>query len=413
MNCVQTSFNIFDKPPVDGSVENFEDVQILPLSGVTNDAVIDLVVPEQISQYIDLSKTLLYVKVRISRIDKAAIPASKISLISLWPSSLFRQLDLYLGSSLVSTSTNQSAYRSFLETFLSYSKSVKNDQLKVLEHFEGSEIPASENGSYTLEALTKLSLDMFQQNKFLLNGVKLSLRLYRNNDAFIFLMKDDINPKDYSLTIDDISLFVRHITPTSTILLDHARLLAQQTAFYPIDRSIVKTYHVSKGMTDEAFSNIFMGQIPQRIIIGLVKTSDYNGDYKTNPFTFSHFNLTHISLDINGRQYPSRPLEPNFETGQFARSYHSLLETVLGECLDERSLGLSYDDYFTKGKTLFGFSLIPNYTTALTPRMNGNINLNLKFRTPLKENVTVIVYSELQNVIQIDAARNIHTDYGF
>ena len=50
---------------------------------------------------------------------------------------------------------------------------------------------------------------------------------------------------------------------------------------------------------------------------------------------------------------------------------------------------------------------------ALSPRMNGNINIHVKFHEALKSNVTMIVYSELQNKIEIDAARNVYTDYGF
>lgn len=415
MECMQSTLDIFSTPPIDTSIDHSEDVQILPLSGVTNDAAIDLVVPAQTSQYIDLSKSLLYIKVKISRSDNKPIDAKKVSLIPLWPQALFRQIDMYLGQTLISTSTNQSAYRSWIETFLSYSQNVKNDQLDVLEHVGGTVLTEKEKSSCVLEALTRLNLDMMQQSRYLLNGVSVSLRLYRNSDAFIFKNDDDVTSNAYSLNIEDISLYIRHVTPSSSILLEHTRRLAQQTAIYPIDRSWVKTMHITKGMQEETFSNVFMGQLPNRMIIGLVKTTDYSGDFKTNPFTFKHFNLSHISLNVNGKQVPMRALEPNFPKGQFRRCYYNLMETVLGPCLDERSIGLSEEDYISNGKTFFGFSITPdgNSNHALSSRVNGNINIHLKFRTALTDNITVIVYSELQNKIEIDAARNVYTDYGF
>ena len=135
---------------------------------------------------------------------------------------------------------------------------------------------------------------------------------------------------------------------------------------------------------------------------------------KTNPFDFQHFNLSHISLNINGKQVPARALEPNFKKSEFRRCYYNLLETVLGPCLEERSIGLSKESYLN-GTTLYGFTITPdgNMNHALSPRMNGNINIHVKFHEALKSNVTMIVYSELQNEIEIDAARNMYTDDGF
>ena len=280
----------------------------------------------------------------------------------------------------------------------------------------GTKLTETEGTSCVHEALTRLNLDMMQQSRYLLNGISMSLRLYRNNDSFVFKIDPSIaNPNTYFISIEDISLFIRHVTPKSSILLDHARMLAQQTAIYPIDRSWVKTMHITKGMQEETFSNVFMGQLPNRMIIGLVKTTDYSGDMRTDPFTFHHFNLSHISLNVNGKQVPMRALEPNFNKKEFRRCYYHLLETVLGSCLEERSIGLSETEYISEGKTLFGFNISPDGASihALSPRHNGNINIHLKFRESLSENITVIVYSELQNKIEIDAARNVYSDYGF
>ena len=365
--------------------------------------------------YIDISKTLNHLKVKISRSDNENLDGDKVSLIPLWSQAIFRQIDVYLNSINVSTSTNNAAYRAWIETFLSYSKNVKNDQITVLEHMGGTKISETTKKFCMVEALSRINTDMMQQSKYLVNGIEVKLKLYRNNDAFLFKIDESVtNPESYTTTITDISLYVRHITPSSSILLDHTKRLAQQTAIYPIDRSLIKTYQISKGMQDQTISNVFIDQLPSRMIIGLVKADNFNGNYKMNPFDFEHFNLSHLSLNVNGKQVPMRALEPNFADKQFRRCYYYLLETILGPCFDERSIGLSEADYID-GKTLFGFSIIPdgNSSHALSPRHNGNININLKFKKALPDNITVVTYSEFQNKIEIDASRTVQTDYGF
>jgi hypothetical protein len=409
MECMQTTFNIFEKPPVDVSIEDVDDVQILPLSGITNDSAVDFIIPAQSSQYTDLSRTYLHTIIKVTRSDAKDIEAGDVSLIPLWPQGIFRQLDMYLGQTLVSTSTNQAAFRAWLETFLSFSNAVKKDQLDVLEWMNGVAIPA---GGSKFEAVTRLNLDMMQQPRYLLNGVSITLRLFRNQDDFILLQKAG-STLTYKISIEDIALYIRRVTPKSSILLQHAQTLAQKTAIYPIDRTIIKTAHITTGMQEETLSNIFMGQLPVRLVVGLVKSKNYNGHKETNPFTFEHFNISHISLSVNGRQIPTRALEPNFEQKECRRSYHQLLETVLGSCQDERSIGISFDDYVSGGKTLFGFTLVSDGggNSSVAPRRSGNINLRLRFNKPLTDNVTVLMYAEFQNVIEIDATRNVTTDY--
>ena len=216
MECITSSLDLFSKPPLDTSVDHVEDIEILPLSGITNDSAIDLVIPPLTSQYIDLSKTLLHLKIKVSSTDTAnGIPANSVALIPLWPQALFRQIDMYLGQTLISTSTNQSPYRAWIETILSFPKNVQSDQLKVLEYIDGVTLPASKSGNKTLEALTRLNLDMMQQSRYLLNGVGVSIRLYRNSDAFVFKLASGLDSANYTISIEDISLFVRLVTPVS------------------------------------------------------------------------------------------------------------------------------------------------------------------------------------------------------
>ena len=169
------------------------------------------------------------------------------------------------------------------------------------------------------------------------------------------------------------------------------------------------------GVQECNIPNLFMGQLPHRIVLGMVKSSDYNGNRSSNPFKFQHFNVNHLSITVNGRQVPNHPYEPDFTTKSVRRSYHHLMETVLGNCQDERSIGLSMDDYLNGGKTFFGFTVFGDSagggTSSVYSRKTGNINLRLRFSSVLSQNITIIIYAEFQNQIEIDASRQVHVDF--
>ena len=85
-----------------------------------------------------------------------------------------------------------------------------------------------------------------------------------------------------------------------------------------------KTYAVTKGSLTANHQNVFMGQIPKIIIVGMVRSESFNGAVKTNPFYFEHNSIDFIALHVNGEQFPSKAFKPDFAEGLFMREYHSV-----------------------------------------------------------------------------------------
>jgi len=337
------------------------------------------------------------------------IPEKTVYLAPLTPSCLFRQVDLYLNTTLVSTSSNNYPYRAYFETLLSFPSTVKKDMLTALEHIDGVQLAESKRGSVSLECLTRIYLDMFSQSKMLIPGVSLHLRLCRNSDDFIFHIPTT-GSSNYQIELEEACLYIEHVTPNPSIALEHERRLARETCVYPISRSVVRAYHIPSGLQGQTFNNCFNGILPRRIIVGLVDATDYNGNGKSSPFAFKNFSLSQIYLQVNGRSLPTQPYEPNFTKNSYRRSYLGLLETVLGESLDDKALGISINDYKTS-KALYGFTISHANDIAVPQKTNGNINLCIKFSSALTTNVTAIVFAEFENKIEIDSARNVSTDF--
>ena len=409
---ISTSLDLFAAPVVDVGVESIRTINVLPTSGVMNDNAIEFVIPPDNSAYVDLNNTRLHLNYKVSKVDGTMFDSEKkCGFIRLFPHTLFKQIDLYMGDRCVSTSTNTYPYRAFLETALSYPSNVKNELLAATEQWGGGSL--TKNAANTFESIIPLHLDMCNQGKLIVNGLPLKIRLIRNSPGFSIL-KDASDTNSYQIVIEKASLYVRTVEPTASLLLSHESQLSRENVVYSIDRVWVKSYTLSSGLADTTISNLFLGELPNRIFVGFVDADAFNGSETKNPFSFQHFNVNHISLLTDGKQIPQVPYEPNFEAGSYRREYLGLLQTLLGDNLKQDSVGLTLDS-FINGYTIFGFTL-PSVMDgpseeSVPRRKSGYINLRLRFAKALPKNITVIVYGEFDNLIQVDSARSVYTDF--
>ena len=408
-SCIASSLALFSKPPHEVGIDEVQTIELLPTSGQLNDSQIEFVIPAESSKYVDLANTRLYLKIKVVQKKDGSAPKKDLKLVSLFPHALFRQVDVYLGNKCVSTSTNTYAYRAFIETALSYSKEVKSNLLDGTEYWSQEPVTATD---HVKEAIISLHTDLSQQSKMIVNGLPIKLRLIRNDDDFALI---DSTTDDHVIQLEKVVLHVRTVMPSSTVLLNHTKELATENIRYYIDRVWIKDVTISSGLSDATLHNIFLGALPNRILCGFVPQKAFNGDKSTDPFTFSHHHVRHVSLSCDGKSIPTTPFEPDFENNLFRREYFSLLQTLLGDCVKQDSVGLSLKDYKDK-LTFFGFTLPTVLDSsgsdgALTPRQTGYINLRLQFKKALSEPIKVIIFSEHQNCIEVDSLRNVYTDY--
>ena len=141
-----------------------------------------------------------------------------------WLHSLFSQVAVYLNDTLVTPSSNTYPFRAYVDTVLSYGAETKNTQLTsqmwykdTAGHMNATTVDGGNTGlierqrhiaeSRFAEMMGRLHVDLFLQDRFLLNGVSVKIRLVRSKDAFS-LMAGGQNP-DYKVQIVDAVLFAR------------------------------------------------------------------------------------------------------------------------------------------------------------------------------------------------------------
>ena len=120
-------------------------------------------------------------------------------------------------------------------------------------------------------------------------------------------------------------------------------------------------------------------------------------------------NLNHIQLKVNEILVPTYPISPDFTSGNVVEAYESLFH-VLGRKYDDWSNGLTLSD-FINGSTLIGFVVNKDsHCRHDENNLHGLIDITLKFRQPLDETMSMIVYSRTQGIILIDRFRNVLLD---
>ena len=111
----------------------------------------------------------------------------------------------------------------------------------------------------------RLHVDLFLQDRFLLNGVSVKIRLVRSKDTFS-LMADGVNP-DFKVQIVDAILFARKAVLSPTVQMAHIKALENGTAKYPLRPVDCKVYTIPQGAMSHTYENLFLGTLPKRLIM--------------------------------------------------------------------------------------------------------------------------------------------------
>ncbi|XP_015594342.1 uncharacterized protein F54H12.2-like [Cephus cinctus] len=237
----------------------------------------------------------------------------------------------------------------------------------------------------TVDLIGHLHCDVFNQDKLLLNGVELRLRLVCTRDGF-----SHMDPKsECSLHITEATLLVRLAKISPGNLIAHCKMLPKTTAKYPLTRVEVKALTMHPGLHGGTMDNGILGQLPKRIIIGFVGNKAFN--------------------------VPPKALQTDFgKAGLYVEAYHTLLSGTGMHFLNEGN-SISRSAY-ADGYCLFVFDLTPNLSANSNTHWNlikhGSLRIEVRFDEPLAATVNCIVYAEYDNVLEIDAARQIVVDYG-
>ncbi|XP_075421377.1 uncharacterized protein F54H12.2-like [Ascaphus truei] len=426
IECAKSELDIFEIQPTQTSIEKSLYVEIQPLAALSETAPLEFYIAGNGEHYFDLNNTLIYITCKIVKQDNTPIAdGARVSRINYPIATLFNQLDVTLGDRLISQSNNLYAYRAYIETILNYSADALSTQFTTGLFYKDTagqhqtRTVGGDNHGFTkrsqmtergkaVELLGHLHSDIFFQEKLILNGLDLKIKLTRNKDTFC-LMSAEAEP--FKIQILNASLFVKRVQIAPAVRIGHAQGLLSGNAKYTIDRVGMKIYSIAVGSRVCNLENLFLGQLPKLVIIGFVDNDAFSGAYDKNPLCFKHNHVNFAALYLDGEQIPTKPFQPDFENANSIREYMALVQ-IAGKQNADAGFLINREEY-VEGYTLFAFDLSPDQERGghFSLIRNGNLRAEIRFSRALDRTVNIIVYGVFDNVIEINQRREVLYDF--
>ena len=418
------SLGIFKTPGTRDVIEKSQWVRFRPLGqSLDSSAPVDLFIPGAGTDYLDLARSLLEVKLKVINTDGSdMLLEDEIGIINNILHSLWSQIDVYLNTVLMSSSDNYH-YTAYFDTLLFNDKSVKDTRLQCQGFFKDTNsvfdttlvnVGGNEGllQRYTLIKLSKecqfsgnVLADVCKTKRFIINGVDLHLRLWPNKHDLL-LVKPESNAKTFKIKILDVAFNACKVSLKPEVFAAQHSQLFKTPAIYPYTRTRIQTNIINTGTYQWREDNVFQFERPSRIFIAFVKSTAYSGSLTKNPFNFLNMKVSSMGLYVDGVSIPNEPMKLNFENESTLDGYHALF-TSLGIDQADHSIDISRED-FNYGYAIFSFDLTGSADDAfLVDSRTANIRIECRFDAATSESITAVILGHFPDYFEVDATRNI------
>jgi len=449
---------LFEKPSVNTGIIGYKWVQYRPISQISSSGLLQFTISGTSNDYINLQNSYLQIKGYIANSKGEAISKTDdVAFENLSIQCLWSQVDISLQQKVISSRVGTNyAYKSYLDVLLNNSLDQMENQLtSQLFYKDSAGLMDGGNGNVgyrlrkrftangeEIQLEGPLYLDICQQERPILNGVEINLKFWPNKPSFY--MSSIRLEKGYYFKITDANLNICMVEVSPAILVGHGAALKQSPALYPFHQSDFKAFSIPKGQYVHSIDNIFQGDIPSDLTVGLVSSQAFIGSYNKNPFNFHNYDCTYCGFFINGNSTPSQPFEPLYSNNAAAKrrnrratpitpkkpkpdtssegearpqivhkseaymnAYLSLFGQKYGSTTDIPISRVEYPHGFCLYKFQVSENIKGEETDFISIPHRGHTRLTLKFKEALPESVTVIVYAHFPRILQIDETRNV------
>jgi hypothetical protein len=246
-----------------------------------------------------------------------------------------------------------------------------------------------------------LLVDICQQDRVIPNGVQINVKLYPSSDNFRLMAGSS---ESFKLVITDAYMKVCNVMLNPEVMVAHNETWKNHVAVYPILHSQLKTFTIAKGSFEFTADGIYNGDVPNEVIVGLVKSAAYAGSYEQNFANFANFDLNYLQFSVDGSSTPTQAFTPSYINKDYVSEYRSLFFNRYPQTSGNF---IRYSDY-PNGYCLYVFNIAQQEREDVAPiARKGHCRLKMNFRVALPESVTVVTYARFSKVIQIDKTRNV------
>jgi len=399
-----------------------------------------------LDSFVDLGRSYFTMELQLKKSDNSNLEASE----KLWPvnnlaHSILKQIDLHLNGTLISPQSDTYHYKAYLETLINFDRTDGKTILGPQRWYNQVDSPPewttnntdtttnsgaghndykalSANHKAMLAAMTaetvnyaggvtrslvfKPHLEVFHTGKVMVPGVEIKIKFHFCSPNLFFngvgeagrLKEEDVKVRFHLCQL--------RLNETVYMNLAAQRHNEEAVAVYPTVRSEIRTFSMESTLSRFEIRDLFQNRVPDRMIVGLLDSRAFNGAVTRDPFCFQKFGLTSIKQIVKGEEYPYETLElVGNDSSKDLLGYFRFLLASGGWCKLKGNM-VEKDDWGQgKGCTLYMYDNVANGcadSRNLNPKQSGDLQLKLEFRAAPNTNITVLVYGEFENLIEVD-----------
>ena len=445
------ALQVFAVPKTNTSMLGVRFTQIRPVTTGINP--MEFLIPAT-DAFLDLNRSFFEMELRLKNTggnldkDDTVYPVTNIA------HSIIKQLSVHVNSVLLEPQTDHYHYKAFFQTLLNNNRQDGETILAPQGWYNDFDIPATvtanqltethndfknlaatqqgavkamknllykfRDGKFHTLFFTPMS-PLFHTGKLLIPQQEVSIKMYFNDPSVY-----GVGPGTAlaSLTTDDIKMTLNlcQITVSPQLYRTITASRGKSPAMYPLVASKIRTFSIPNGVKDFDQDQLFTNRVPTRVIVGLLHNDAFNGAKTRSPFCFQKFGLTVIRMTINGEEYPYKnalELVHNDGSKDF-HGYRRLLENTSAYQKGEPNMLLPdmWGDIAVKTNhdssalvtpagnvTLFAFNFTPDGlpdASSFHPPQSGNVRLQFRLNASPGHAVTVLIYAEFENVMEIN-----------
>lgn len=256
-------------------------------------------------------------------------------------------------------------------------------------------------------------------------NTEIFLRFHRASERFCAMWKDaDANPIKINIKTAALRITRLHLYPGAQKALESGLKVAP--AIYPFHEWDVRPIFIAKdtqnlnreiyeGMINEYKKVQFLknyscilGVLPPMLLLMLVPETAYNSAADKNPFNFKHYEISDLSLEINGRMFPKLPYKPVWSGEEtFTEMYLAFLQNL--NISFENPHILITREMYQNGYTIFAFNLAKDGMFGGdhgSLQDAGSIRVKMQFKSKLTESVVLLACGIFERNLMLDEDRN-------
>ena len=444
-----SSLNIFSVPSTD---YDFQGYKMVPFSKLSTSITLMKFSVQALEDYVDLNRSYFVIDLRLYSSSQIGIVADAnaasdanntrfVYAVNNLAHTIFKQINLRFNGTLMTEETD--TYSAFFQTLLNYSRDDGETLLQPQGWVNFLNVTASlaaaggdddisttagwaHGATNALKTLTtpfrgnavarlimRPYLPAFHTGKVMVPGVEMNFELHFNSPDFYTFstLTSGTDVKRYvTLREQDVDITLHlcrlSLNPDVYSTLEGERKLRKQVVKYPVVRDQIRSFSFNGATTVWTRDNLFLNRVPQRMIVGILDSTAFNGAKEKYPFAFQSKGVTSVRQFIEGEEYPYVTLELTGNTALNVRmGYYRFMEAA-GAVPKHREFMVKPDEWgHNKNCTLYMWNNVPGGDAdgpKLKPKQTGNVRLEIKFRAALNANITILVWGEFESVIYID-----------